>query len=200
MELPINVTTRQAEIIITSAQLFRQKGYLATSIRDISEALEMTSAALYYHFKNKEEILLTIMNVGLDVLLEEVSQAVAPEEGVWPRIRAALRAHLRISLSYQDFAFVLLQDWRHLSPEWQARVIARRDAYDELWDGLFAEGRAAGIFRPGIDLELLRLMTIGAVNLVVSWYRPTGTYSPEEIADAFLDFIGKGVLAPQGDD
>lgn len=197
MDLPIEVTRRQSEIIIEAARLFREKGYLATSIRDISEALEMTSAALYYHFKNKEEILLGIMNVGLDGLLEAVGVAIANESTVWEKIRAALEVHLEISLAYQDFAFVLLKDLRHLSPEWQGAIIEKRDRYDGLWDKMLSEGQAAGIFRSNVDLELLRLMTFGAVNLVISWYKPSGTYRPQEIADAFLNFIGEGVLTPE---
>ncbi len=197
MELPIDVTRRQSDIIIEAARLFREKGYLATSIRDISEALEITSAALYYHFKNKEEILLAIMNVGLDGLMTAVTQAISREKSIWERIRAALEVHLEISLTYQDFAFVLLKDLRHLSPEWQGSIIAKRDAYDNLWDKMLLEGREAGIFRENVDLELLRLMTFGAVNLVISWYKPSGVYQPKEIADAFLEFIGEGVLTDQ---
>lgn len=197
MDLPIDVTRRQSEIIIEAARLFREKGYLATSIRDISEALDMTSAALYYHFKNKEEILLGIMHVGLDGLLEAVNGAILGQSSVWDKIRVALEVHLEISLAYQDFAFVLLKDLRHLSPEWRGAVIEKRDRYDNLWDHMLAEGQAAGIFRQDVDLELLRLMTFGAVNLVVSWYKPAGTYQPREIAAAFLHFIGEGVLTPE---
>ena len=195
MELPIDMTDRQAEIMRTAAKLFRQKGYIATSIRDISESLDMTSAALYYHFKNKEEILLAIMNIGLDGLRQAVDREIEGEKDIWQRIRKALRAHLEISLAYQDFAFVLLKDLRHLTPEWQGHVIAKRDAYDEMWDRMLAEGRETGILRPEVDLELLRLLTFGAVNLVISWYKPSGTYKPQEIADAFLEFIGEGVLS-----
>lgn len=188
--------TRHQEIIIESASLFRQKGYLATSIRDISEILGITSAALYYHFKNKEEILLEIMRLSLNNLQEAVGQAIEEQDETWGRLRAALRTHLHISLMYQDFAIVLLKDLRHLSPELQHQIIAARDAYEEMWSELLKDGQNEGLIRQGVDLDLLRLLTFGALNLVVTWYKPTGVRQPHEIADAFLDFISRGVLEP----
>ena len=192
-----NISGRQGEIIIQSARLFREKGYLATSIRDISESLDMTSAALYYHFKNKEEILLAIMHLGLEGLIKGVEEAVAQQVEIWDKLRAAFRTHMRASLDNQDFAYVLLKDLRHLSPEWQAEVVAKRDAYDSYWDELLIEARDQGVIGAEIDLEMFRLLAFGAINLAISWYNPDGRYSPEEIADLFLDYLGDGVKSGQ---
>ncbi len=187
------ISSRQEEIIAKSATLFREKGYIATSIRDISESLDMTSAALYYHFKNKEEILLAIMHLGLSNLILAVEAAVADQEEIWDKIRAAFQTHMRASLDYQDFAYVLLKDLRHLSPEWRDEVVAKRDAYDRYWDRMLAEAREKDVIAEHIDLEMFRLLAFGAINLAISWYKPTGRYSPEQIADLFLDYLGGGV-------
>ncbi len=187
------ISSRQEEIIAQAAKLFREKGYIATSIRDISESLEMTSAALYYHFKNKEEILLAIMHLSLTNLIEAVETAVSEQEQIWEKLRAAFRTHMRASLDYQDFAYVLLKDLRHLSPEWRTEVIAKRDAYDRYWDKLLLEAREKDVIAEGIDLEMFRLLAFGAINLAISWYNPEGRYSPEQIADIFLDYLGDGV-------
>ena len=194
----IDRTPRQIEIILCATHLFHQKGFLATSIRDISDALDMTSAALYYHFKNKEEILVAVMKIGLQNLYQEVCQAIEQEDplDIWAQLRAALRTHLHNTLKSQEFAFVLLNDIRHLSPIWREQIIAMRDAYEAVWDQLLAKGAKQGLFRQGIDLDMLPLLTFGALNLVISWYKPSGTHSPDEISDAFLDIIGRGILTP----
>lgn len=190
-------TNRYQEIILESAHLFRQKGYLATSIRDISDALSITSAALYYHFKSKEEILLEIMRLSLQQLREAVHEAIAHEGDAWQKIGLALRAHLRISLEYQDFAIVLLMDLRHLAPEYRPQIIAERDAYEDMWEEMLAECQQKELIRPDVNLPLLRLLTFGALNLVVTWYKPSGPYTPENIADAFWQYISQGVLMGQ---
>lgn len=186
---------RVEEIMLVSADLFRQRGYGATSIRDIGEAMGITSAALYYHFKNKEEVLLAVMRKGIEVVSKAVGEAIAIDEPVWNRVHAAMRAHLQISLTYQDYAAVLLHEFRHLSAEARKEMIKARDAYERLWDELLTEAQAAGAFRPGVEPRLLRLMIFGALNLVVNWYRPDGKHDPDKIADIYADIIGDGVLA-----
>ncbi|MEM7802753.1 MAG: TetR/AcrR family transcriptional regulator [Chloroflexota bacterium] len=188
-----DISGRKEQIIRESARLFREKGFIATSIRDISESLNMTSAALYYHFKNKEEILLAIMIISLNGLIASVEEAVENEKDTWEKMRAALRTHLRGSLDNQDFAYVLLKDLRHLSPEWQSHVVAKRDQYDQYWDQLLDDGQKEGLIKPDVDLEMFRLMTFGAINLAISWYKSSGRYSPEEIADIFLTYLTEGV-------
>ena len=182
-------------IILESARLFRERGYLATSIRDIGEALDITSAALYYHFKNKDELLLAVMEKALTSVIEAVQRSVANEPDPGEAIRIAMRTHLAISTEFQDFAIVLLQETRHLSAEARAKVIAQRDAYDALWDDLFAAAQSAGMYKPHVDVRLLRLLTFGAMNLVVTWYKTSGTYRAEEIAEALFDYASRGVTS-----
>lgn len=185
---------RYESILIESARLFREKGYLATSIRDIGEALGITSAALYYHFKNKEELLSAVMLVALRELRTAVEDAIASEATTAGRIRSALRTHLEISVDYQDFAIVLLQEVRYLSGESRLRIVEQRDAYEDMWNKLFEEGVRHNIYKPDVDLGLLRLLTFGAINLVVTWYKPTGTYKPQQIADTLYRIAAEGVI------
>jgi len=186
---------RMEEIVVTSADLFRRQGFPATSIRDIGEALGITSAALYYHFKNKDEVLLGVMQVGLKVVSEAVTEAVANCEGdAWEKIQAAVRAHMRLSLEHQSYATVLLQELRHLSDESREAIIRERDTYDALWENLLEQAQANGLLHAKVEPNLLRLMMFGAINYVVVWYRPKGPLTAQEIADAFTEYLGSGVL------
>lgn len=187
-------TNRYQNILIESARLFRRKGFLATSIRDIGDALDITSAALYYHFKNKDELLEAVMQIALDRLRSAIEEATSAENHPALNIHLAMRAHLRISTEYQDFAIVLLQEIRHLSPEARARVVAKRDAYEALWTDWFISAQEAGVYKSHVDVRLLRLLTFGAINLVVTWFRPTGKYSAEQIADMLYEYASNGVM------
>ena len=187
-------SNRYQKILIESARLFRHKGYLATSIRDIGEALGVTSAALYYHFKNKDELLQAIMLVALNELETAVKASISAETDALERIRIATRTHLTISIEYQNFAIVLLQEARHLKPDGLERFIAERDAYERIWANLFLEAHNAGLYKPGVDLNLLRLLMFGTINLVVTWYKPSGAFTPEQIADAIFQYTGTGVI------
>ncbi len=187
-------TNRYQNILIESAKLFRRKGFLATSIRDIGDALDITSAALYYHFKNKDELLEAVMEIALDRLRGAIEEATSADSHPAENIRQAMRAHLRISTDYQDFAIVLLQEIRHLSPEARGRVVAKRDAYEALWTEWFIEAQEMGVYKSHVDVRLLRLLTFGAINLVVTWFQPTGKYSAEQIADMLYEYASNGVM------
>ena len=187
-------SNRYQKILIESARLFRESGYLATSIRDIGDALGITSAALYYHFKNKDELLQAIMLVALNELESAVKAAISAETDALERIRIATLTHLSISVEYQDFAIVLLQEARHLKPEGLEKFIAQRDAYERIWADLLADAYKAGLYKDGVDLNLLRLLMFGTINLVVTWYKSTGPFTPTQIADAIFNYTSTGVI------
>ena len=185
--------SRYEEIIRNSARLFREKGFPATSIRDIGDSMAITSAALYYHFKNKDEVLLGIMQQGLVLVNKAVVRATQSEQDTLSQLKAAVRAHLQVSLENQDFAAVLLQDVRHLRPDSRKLVVQQRDAYEKVWADLLERAAPEGVLRAGLDLHLLRLMILGTLNLVVGWYRPEWEYNAVHIADTYFDYIFNGI-------
>ncbi|MGB1249219.1 MAG: TetR family transcriptional regulator [Candidatus Promineifilaceae bacterium] len=187
-------SNRYQKILIESARLFRESGYLGTSIRDIGDALGITSAALYYHFKNKDELLQAIMFVALNELETAVREALIGETDALERVRIATRVHLSISVEYQDFAIVLLQEARHLKPDGLEQFIAERDAYERIWADLFAEVGRANLYKSDVELNLLRLLMFGMINLVVTWYKPTGLFTPTQIADAIFKYTTTGII------
>lgn len=187
-------TNRPEELVRIAARLFREQGYAATSIRDLGEASGTTSAALYYHFANKEELLLAVIETGLKLVLSTMEKAVAQQQGVLDKLQVAMRAHLHSSLENQDFAVVVLQASRFLSPDRRQEVDALRVQYDALWDDLFLAGQREGLFKSDLDSKLLRKLIFGAMNNVVFWYRPEGGYSIDEISDTFLGWIMEGVM------
>lgn len=190
-------TPRQRAILYAAARLFCERGYAATTIRDIGDTQGIASAALYYHFANKDEILVRVMLLGVRAVHEGVDQAMAEAPTTFERIRAGLRAHILTTLTHQDFATVLLQEIRYLKPADRRAVIAARDEYESLWARVLSEGQAEGLFKPDVDIHMLRLLGFGAMNWIVIWYRPDGDYIPEQIADAFVEYIGKGVFRPE---
>lgn len=189
---------RQAEILAQAARLFREKGYLATSIRDIGEAVGVTSAALYYHFKNKDELLREVVCRGVQVVHEAVREAVEKEDEFFEKVRVGMRVHLLTSLEYQDFSAVILQEMRYLGPEDLAVAIAKRDAYESFWAELAEEAQKRGVLRKDIDAHLLRLLGLGALNWILTWFKPGGRYTAEQIADTQLEFFAYGVVPPDG--
>ena len=162
---------RRGELVRAAAQLFREKGFEATTIRDIAGAVGMQSGSPFYHFANKHELLMAVMEEGLRLGLER-SRAVVEAEGLTAveRFRQLVRAHYGIlHETGSDFIPVMLYDWRSLPAPYRRRIVELKDRYDALWqatlDALHAEGRL------GADARIARLMILGAINFSATWYR-----------------------------
>lgn len=189
--------TRADEILLKSAELFRRQGFQSTSIRDIGNALQFTSAALYYHFKNKDEILLGVMDRGLDVLIERVQSAIESakqkDETSWQQLRAAVNEHFRTSIKFQDAAIVIMRETRHLKEDNRNQIIAKRDRYERILGDLIEQAQSSGEIRNDVDTKLFRLSLIGAMNQAITWFQPEGELSETQFSNQLIDLFGSGV-------
>src|SRR5579864_8515624 len=116
MPVPTQVTSRaprqdnrRAQLLDAVARLFRERGFHATSMRDIAKAVGMLSGSIYYHFESKEEMLLAVYQEGKRRVAEAVDAAVTAESGPWQRLEAACAAHLRALIAYRDYTQVMIQ-------------------------------------------------------------------------------------------
>jgi len=177
-----NEGNRREELLRVSARLFREKGFDGTSIRDISSAAGMQSGSPFYHFKTKQDILVAVMEQGLADGLAITSEVMALDAPPEHKLVRMIRTQLGTILDDgHDFIPVLHYEWRALTPVNRRRVVALKDRYEALWQRLIEELQQAG-HMPG-DAQLMRLLVLGAVNWVGTWYAPGGRLSLDEIAE-----------------
>jgi AcrR family transcriptional regulator len=191
---PTGAAGGEDALLDAAARLFRRKGFEATTVRDVARAAGMLPGSLHYRYPTKTSLLLSLMKRGVERDLASVRAAIAGSDEPLERIRLALRARLRLLLSRGDTVYVLLYDWRSLAGRERDEMIRLRDEYEAFWKGLLDAAARTGRLRPDLDLTLLRLFVFGAVNWVVQWYSPRGARTPEQIADAFWEFMALGAL------
>ena len=183
---------RRLEILRGAAAAFRDRGYAATSVRDIARRIGMTPGNLYYYFRNKQEILYFCQEASLEVLLREARRIAASAAGPEEKVRALVRAQVLCMLDELHGSAGHIEF--HAIPRHRLkRVIARRDAYERLVRAAVAEGVRARRFA-SCDPKLATLAILGAVNWTARWYRPGGEWAPEAIADGFADLLVRGLL------
>ena len=162
---------RRADLVRVAARLFREKGFDATTIRDIAHAVGMRSGSPFYHFASKHELLMAVMEEGLRLGLERTQQVLA--DGPMPateRFRQLVRTHYGILHDTgSDFIPVMLYDWRSLPAQYKRRIIELKDRYDAIWQRTLDELHEQGLLRT--DAKLARLMILGAINFSATWYR-----------------------------
>ncbi len=180
------------EILEAAAQIFSQKGYHGASMQDIAVAVNLQKASLYHHVNSKQEILFDLLNRGLDILINQVEEAIDDPGPPDAQLRKATRAYLCTLTEYQDLASVLLLEYRSLEPHYHDRHIPKRDRFEQIWKELIQDGVDVGYFscdHPSLSARAL----LGVLNWTVTWFRADGPLSAEEIADQISDLFLMGL-------
>jgi AcrR family transcriptional regulator len=182
-------TPRRLQIEEAASALFRERGYSATSVRDIAQALNLQGGSLYAHVASKEDVLWSIViraaerfNAGVGDLATDETRTPAD------RLRAMINAHVAVVTGIQKDAAVFLHEWRFLSAERRAQISARRDAHEAFFRQVIASGIDAGEFRD-VDPRVTAMAILSALNGIPTWYRPNGKLTADQIADQHADLF-----------
>jgi AcrR family transcriptional regulator len=181
-------------VLRSAARLFREQGYDRTTVKEIAEACSMLPGSLHYRYQAKEDILVDLMRLGLEEASIAVSQSVAGVTEPAEQLRRGINAHLQMLVSGSDMVYVLLFEWRSLRGGARREMIKLRDRYESLWAAMLQLLAEQGVIRKDVDLELLRLIGLGALNWVATWFREEGRYSLEDIGDFVWRMIRSAVL------
>ena len=184
---------RAVEVYRTAARIILQKGYDATSVSDIADALGITKAGLYHYIKGKTELLYEIMKYGLEELEREVlvpaREIADPEQ----RLRFVVTTHARIVTRGDGVVTILVDEARALTPAQNRNVMRMKRKYIDCLRDTLDELKKLRKLR-GVDTTVAAFSITGAINWLSRWYRPGGELSAEEIAWQIADIALNGVL------
>ncbi len=175
----------RGKLLQVSAHLFRNKGYERTTVRDLAGAVGIQSGSIFHHFKSKDEILRSVMEETIVYNTALIRAALDEANTVRERVLALIRCELQSIMGGSGEAMaVLVYEWRSLSGEAQASVLALRDVYEQLWLEVLGEAKAAGYIKG--DVFVTRRFLTGALSWTTTWFRAEGSMSLNELADQAL--------------
>lgn len=181
----IDPDSARGKLLQTAAHLFRNKGFERTTVRDLASAVGIQSGSIFHHFKSKDEILCSVMEQTLIYNTALLRASLAGAGDVRERLLALIRCELQSIMGGTGEAMaVLVFEWRSLSPEGQAQVLALRNLYEQLWLDVLEEARAAGYIRGNVSL--IRRFLTGALSWTTTWFRPQGSLSLDQVAEQAL--------------
>jgi AcrR family transcriptional regulator len=193
---------RRQALIAAAAQLFHRKGYDATSTRKIAAQVGMQPGSPFYHFGNKQDLLLAVMVEGMKRAIADQHTALAAllsqASHTTPRaqLHTLVRHHFDVLLGPDsDFIPVMLYEWRSLNPTQSQAITALKDDYEAAWIPVLQALHDSGELRAPVGLA--RLMIFGALNWSVQWYEaPPAKASKRQTAKrATLDELTTAALA-----
>lgn len=164
---------RRQALISAAAQLFKRQGYDATSTREIAALVGMQSGSPFYHFGNKQDLLLAVMVEGMQQAIARQHAACAhtTADSARERLRQLIRHHFDVLLGPDsDFIPVMLYEWRSLAPAQRKAITELKDNYEAAWMPVLQALHETGQLQAPVGLA--RLMIFGALNWSVQWYEP----------------------------
>jgi AcrR family transcriptional regulator len=184
--------TRKDQIYEVAERLFSERGYHATTIREIARELQIEGGSLYSHITSKQDLLYEIVLRGSEQFLGAARAVIAAGGPAREQLRSLMRQHLSIMARSTSRAIVHFHEWRHLGPERRAVIKARRDEYEGYVRQIVRTGVANGEFAPS-DERLISLHVLSLLNWTYQWYTPGGTWNAHELADHFYELLTRGL-------
>jgi len=164
-------------------ELFVERGFHGTSMRDIAGRAGTNVSHLYYYYPSKASVLRSMMTSIVQDLLATLSEAAAASDDAPPeRLSALVRATVLFHCRRQAEAFVGRSELRSLDPADRPEVIALHDRVTDIFRDVIADGVRQGVFRCAYRSEAVHAI-LTMCNGVSTWYRKGGRLSPETLAD-----------------
>ena len=177
----------RAAVIDTACELFAERGYRGTSMKDLAEALGVRASSLYNHVPSKQDILFAIMDKAMDRALQAQEEALAGVEDVSGQLRAATESLVLDFLRNPAEVTVCNTEVRSLAAANRDAIVAKRDRYAGHVRAIIARGCASGRFRTE-NPQLAAFAVLEMGNGAKSWFRPTGHYTDTYVAREYGAF------------
>ena len=187
---------RRSEMYRTIAQLFRDRGFDATSVSEIARVLGLTKAGLYHHFESKEALLFEIMMFGLDKVRDEVILPVRAIRDPEERLRQLIARHARITTRGHGAVAHLQDEIRALPPSARKQIEHRMRVYFDLVRDTLDELHAAGRLAP-VDRTVATFSLIGMILWLPRWFRQDGRLTQDQVAENIANLALGGLMTPR---
>ena len=187
-----DASSKDEEIFTEAVRIFREKGYHATSVQDIADAVGLQKGSLYHYISSKEELLFKIFERSTGALTQELETIVASSDPPTEQLCHAIQAHLTALCEHLDIYSVYLSERRVLSGRTHSRVRSEGERHARLLEHIIQQGVAAKDFR-AVDSKMTAHAILGMCNWLYQWYSPAGRLKPDEIAKIFSDLVVDGL-------
>lgn len=187
-----NSKTKKQIIFEAAALLFRDKGYSATSMRDLAEQVNLKASSLYNHIGSKEEILREICFANAGHFNQGMATVEAMEASAADKVRALIRMHINVATS--DFTSVTAfnDEWRHLSEPHLSEFKALRRDYEKRFQTIIEAGIQRGEFKP-LDSFTALYTIFSSVRWLYDWYKPERQVTPDQLYEQISTLLMSGL-------
>jgi AcrR family transcriptional regulator len=208
---PADQSVNREDIIIAAADALHRNGYEATTMKDIAAEVNLTAASLYHHFRNKDALLLAVLEEGLNHVIGLIEPVIDAQKSNTEKLAEMIRLHVVNVTRNTTVGAAMVFEIRSLMNSKAPRngdkptnmvyedfmqrrdnFFARRDYFEKLFREVVKSGIRDGEFRE-VDAAIYAKTMLGAHNWVAVWYKEGGRLSGEAVANMMADTFLAGL-------
>lgn len=179
--------------IATALELFHEKGFKATTMRDIAKVLQIEAATLYNYIRSKQQLLDDLVFGIAHQFHDGLSDIYASSYSPLEKLKAIVNLNVRLTTAYPYRVALLVAEWKHLEEEQQQEFLQNRGSYEQMVRDIINQGMEIQELRI-MDLEVATYSFLSSIRWLFSWYIEQGhSVNPIELEKQMADFILKGM-------
>ena len=183
-------------LLLAGVEAFWRDGFHASSTRDIAKRAQLSPAAVYVHFRAKEDLLFDIILYVAEYLRDQLREVASKGGSPTEMLGRLVHAYVALPARAYKASLVANREFWSLTASQQRQVVKIRDELEDIVGKCLAAGQASGEFNFQ-DLSITRMAVVSLCRSTLLWYSPRGKFSPEEIGDYYVNLVLAMVGASQ---
>ncbi len=188
-----SATDRRQKIIESATRLFYELGYDNASTRELAKAAGMSNAGIYYHFKDKEDILFSILDGSVNRLIHSLQTAIKAEDDPRVNLTRISRSLLQVVLDNKMEIGLLNKESQRLNPEQLKAINSKKYTALKMIEKEVKRLADKNMLKP-LNLTTVAFSLIAMTNWTYFWYNPSGSLSVDQLSAEILEIFFHGIL------
>lgn len=184
--------SKKEQIYEAAARLFRDKGYQATSMRDLAKEVGLRASSLYNHFPSKSDVLREICTKNAQRFLSGMLEVESLDVSATEKLTRLIRLHIQLSLEDVTSVTAFNDEWRHLEEPHLSEFLQLRKDYESRFQAIISTGVASGEFKP-VNPLILSYTLFSSLRWLYDWYKPGKKITAEMLEEELLVILLEGL-------
>ena len=184
---------RKNQLKEVAQSLFKEKGYVGASMRDMAQTLGIEAPSIYNHVSSKQELLSKIcfdIASQYSEIIVNIKQSGYNHPGLI--LQTIIEEHVKVVISNIEAAAVFHNEWRFLEEPDYTRFFEMRCEYEDYVENIIKDGVSNAVFKTN-NTKLCTLSLLSTLNGIYHWYSANGELNARDISHNILNLFFLGL-------
>lgn len=186
--------TRKEQILAIATSLFREKGYNASSMRNLAEIIGIEASSLYNHISSKDELLRDICFSVAEVFIQQLDELEKKTLSEIEKVEQIIRFHIKMMIDQFERVYVSNRDWKHLKEPHLTAYVNERRNYEKRFSAIIDRGISNNHFS-NRNTYITVLTIMSAVRSIEFWHKNKRNIGAQQLENDMTGMLMEGLVS-----